>query len=261
MKKLFLLFFNRSIKYASSLVGLLIAISFAYYAISTPINQRLIDWKVYDFYNSYYPQDESNNSIVIIDIDDQSIESIGQWPWPRFRLAEALRFINEGKPSSILVDILLSEKDRTSLINIQEMFTKEFAVNLDLSTVPQGLIDNDTYLSHVIDGTPLVLSSVLTENKVDNKGLCTNNHIDKLSNDKTDIRQVTDYLLSLNATQYKGIICPLEAFYQHSASTGFINASIDKDGLVRRMPILKQFNDQLIPNVSLALANNKKERL
>ena len=109
MKKLFLLFFNRSIKYASSLVGLLIAISFAYYAISTPINQRLIDWKVYDFYNSYYPQDESNNSIVIIDIDDQSIESIGQWPWPRFRLAEALRFINEGKPSSILVDILLSD--------------------------------------------------------------------------------------------------------------------------------------------------------
>jgi adenylate cyclase len=258
MKNFSLFFSSKLTKYLPSFVGLIIALSFAYYAMLTPIQERIIDWKAYDFYTRYYPQTESNHSIVIIDIDDQSIESIGQWPWPRFRLAQALRLINEGRPSSILMDILLSEKDRSSLINLQQLFDAEFAVNLDLSTVPQGLIDNDSYLSQVIDGAPVVLPSVLTENKVYNEGLCTNKYIGQLnignvSNDKPSLREANDQLLNLNDKQYQGIICPLETFYQHSASTGFINATIDKDGLVRRMPILKQYNDQIIPNVSLAL--------
>jgi len=263
MKNFSLFFISKLTKYFPSFVGLLVSLSFAYYAISTPINERIIDWKAYDFYTSYSPQMAPNNSVIIIDIDDQSIESLGQWPWPRYRLAEALRLIVEGKPSSVLVDILLSEKDRASLVNIQEQFATEFAVNLDLSSVPQGLINNDTYLSQVIDGAPVILPSVLTENTVSNEGLCANNQIeklsiDKLSNDKVGIgrasvQQANATLLSLNAEQYQGIICPLDTFYQHSASTGFINATIDKDGLVRRMPMLKQYNDKLIPSLSLAL--------
>jgi len=229
-------------KFIPSIVGFLISLLFAYYAISTPINERLIDWKVYDFYASNYPQIDANNSIVIIDIDDQSLESIGQWPWPRYRLAEALRMILEGQPSTVLVDILFSEKDRSSLVNIQDLFTSEFAVNLDFASVPKGLTDNDAYLSHVIDGAPVVLPLMLTQNEVLKQDNCINSHV----------KQANENLVKPKVQQYQDVICPLEMFYQSSAATGFTNAVIDKDGLVRRMPILKEYKGKLIPSLSLA---------
>ncbi|MDN2662281.1 CHASE2 domain-containing protein [Psychromonas sp. 14N.309.X.WAT.B.A12] len=239
-------------KYLPSLAGFLVATLFAYYTISTPINERTLDWKVYDFYSSYYPHSEPNNSIIIIDIDDQSIEAIGQWPWPRFQIAEALRIIIEGMPSSILMDILLSEKDRTSLVNIQQLFASQFAIDLDLMSIPQALKDYDTYFSQVIDGAPVILPSLLSQHKVSQQVQCVNRYLEKSSDKSINVDRGGNSLTNLNLEYYNGIICPLRQFYQHSASTGFINPSIDKDGLVRRIPIVKQYNNQLIPSLSLA---------
>ncbi|WP_413693176.1 CHASE2 domain-containing protein [Psychromonas sp. KJ10-2] len=238
--------------YLPSLVGFIITALFAYYSISTPINERVLDWKVYDFYNSHYPQSEPNDSIIIIDIDDQSIETIGQWPWPRFQIAEALRLIIEGRPSSILMDILLAEKDGSSLINIQQLFASRFAIDLDLSSIPPGLKDYDDYFSQVIDGAPVIMPSLLSQHTVKQQGQCVNSNIKQVINKQIVTEKQASRLPNLNSEQYQGIICPLQQFYQHSAATGFINPSIDKDGLVRRMPIVKQYQKKLMPSLSLA---------
>ncbi|MEG3753372.1 CHASE2 domain-containing protein [Psychromonas arctica] len=244
--------FSQRTKYLPSLVGFIITIWFAYYAFSTPINERTLDWKVYDFYNSYYPQSEPNKSIIIIDIDDQSIEAIGQWPWPRFQLAEALRSVIEGKPSSILIDILLTEKDRSSLANIQQLFATQFAIDLDLSSVPHVLKDYDAYFSQVIDGTPVILSSLLSQYEVQQQKQCINSYVEQKNYQKTTEDTLEKSLRNFNSRQYKGIICPLQQFYQHAAATGFINPSIDNDGIVRRIPIVKMYNNKLIPSLSMA---------
>jgi adenylate cyclase len=44
--------------------------------------------------------------IVIVAIDDASLRSEGQWPWPRRKLAELLRAIDEAKPLAVGLDIL-----------------------------------------------------------------------------------------------------------------------------------------------------------
>ena len=240
-------FLSKLTKYTPSLVGFCVAIIIAYYAISTPLNKRIIDWKVYDLYTESSKKNFTNNSIVIIDIDDQSLAEIGQWPWPRFHLANALRIITEGRPSSVLMDILLSEKDRTSLVNIQELFASEFSVNLDLSSIPTILEDYDEYLSQVIKGTPIILPLVLTQQPALEESLCINKQLES-KQDNVNIDNNT----GIHPMQYQGVICPLNRFYQNSAATGFINATVDEDGLVRRIPILKQYKDQLIPGLSLA---------
>lgn len=233
---------NQITKYAPLFMGLLISLCFAYYAFITPLNERSADWKLYDFYNTYQTSTPPANNIVIIDIDDASIAKLGQWPWPRYRLAEAIRLIVEGRPSAVLVDILLSEKDRSSLINIHEVFATEFATQLDFSNIPAVLRDNDAYFSEVINNSPVILASILTQNNVHQEGLCTAN-TPNLVNKNHIMHQFK---------QYKGIICPLDSFYKNSASTGFINATIDTDGLLRRVPIVMQHNDNLVPSLSLA---------
>lgn len=53
-----------------------------------------------------------DNKIVIIAIDNESIEKIGQWPWPRSVFAEALNNLNNFEPSVVALDVIMSENSR-----------------------------------------------------------------------------------------------------------------------------------------------------
>ena len=75
----------------------------------TPIGQR-VDTFAYDLASRALvsgraaPQD-----VMIVAIDNQSIEELGPWPWPRVQLARLVDQIAKGKPRAIVLDILLPE--------------------------------------------------------------------------------------------------------------------------------------------------------
>ena len=52
------------------------------------------------------------NSIVIVSIDSESIQKIGQWPWPREVFARAFDILNENPPAVVGLDVIFSEKSR-----------------------------------------------------------------------------------------------------------------------------------------------------
>jgi len=51
------------------------------------------------------------NDIAVIVVDDRSLAKIGQWPWPRAKLAEMIEYIRLAGAKSIGFDILLSEHE------------------------------------------------------------------------------------------------------------------------------------------------------
>ncbi|MDB0573132.1 CHASE2 domain-containing protein [Ralstonia solanacearum] len=71
-----------------------------------------LDVALYDAVLSLHghaPRDD----IVIVAIDDQSLEAVGRWPWPRARLAELVARVGAAHPRAVGVDILLIEPDLT----------------------------------------------------------------------------------------------------------------------------------------------------
>ncbi|MBF5003183.1 CHASE2 domain-containing protein [Diaphorobacter caeni] len=54
---------------------------------------------------------EANRDIVIVAIDDRSIEAIGRWPWRRALHAQLLDQITEQSPRAVGLDVLFSEPD------------------------------------------------------------------------------------------------------------------------------------------------------
>ena len=56
--------------------------------------------------------------IVIVDIDEQSLRAIGQWPWPRDTVAGMIHNLGAGGAKVIGLDIVFAEADRTSPKNL-----------------------------------------------------------------------------------------------------------------------------------------------
>ncbi|KJS85815.1 MAG: hypothetical protein JM58_07730 [Peptococcaceae bacterium BICA1-8] len=60
----------------------------------------------------YQKRSKINTKILIIGIDERSLEELGQWPWPRNYHAKVVETLNEGQAAVIGLDILFSEKAR-----------------------------------------------------------------------------------------------------------------------------------------------------
>lgn len=50
--------------------------------------------------------------VVIVAIDEESIQKLGRWPWPRATLAEVIEALGRAGARVIALDIILSEKER-----------------------------------------------------------------------------------------------------------------------------------------------------
>lgn len=53
-----------------------------------------------------------SSNIIILEIDNQSIEKIGQWPWKREIFAQALSNLEVYKPKAVGLDVIMSEPSR-----------------------------------------------------------------------------------------------------------------------------------------------------
>jgi hypothetical protein len=56
----------------------------------------------------------SEIAVVIVEIDETSLKSYGQWPWPRNLIAELLDAIHRAGATSIGINIIFPERDRSS---------------------------------------------------------------------------------------------------------------------------------------------------
>jgi adenylate cyclase len=179
--------------------------------------------------------------VVVIDIDDVSLSAVGQWPWPRYRIATLVQAVAAAKPLSIGLDIIFPEYDRTSPDNIQKSFKQDFGLDIAFINLPPALRDNDGYFGRILRDTDVVGSRYFYFDHV-NKDLAP-------SRPEFQITGRTD-LLSLNNAS--GILNNTEAIASQLKFSGFLNSQPDSDGLLRRLPLLIRHNGHIYPHLSLA---------
>jgi adenylate cyclase len=99
------------------------------------------------------PRDDLVDSPVrVVDIDDDALAELGQWPWPRHELAHLVDQILAQGALAIGFDILLVEADRTSPARIKETYP-----GLVQDDVADQLPDHDAILARTISNKPISL--------------------------------------------------------------------------------------------------------
>lgn len=90
---------------ACSIIGILLGVSF----LTAPPAGLQNSW--FDLMNQIWPRERKSEPVVIVTIDESSVEAIGAWPWPRAVNAELMARIAAGQPAAVGMDIIYAEKD------------------------------------------------------------------------------------------------------------------------------------------------------
>ena len=118
--------------------------------------------RVFDEYQRLKPREYSNDIPVrILDIDDESLSRIGQWPWPRDVMAEIVSRLNELGASAVVFDMVFSQPDRLSPESLRKMLPKR----PEFEAAREGLLqipDNDELFAQTVDGAYVVTGFAMT---------------------------------------------------------------------------------------------------
>ncbi len=216
-----------------------------------PVFFHFLDYKIYDTLlqsDSSPPPITTETNPVIVDIDEKSLARYGQWPWPRYRIADLLEKIRTLGASSISLDMVFPEPDRTSLSVVSEDIRGEFGIRVNLQDIPTALLNNDKVLAETISRGPFVLGyGFLFTNGGNPSAGCP-------------LHPLTVAIMDQNGTvglpsglfRAEGATCSLSLLTHAAAGSGFFNMTPDGDGVVRRVPLIIEYKGKLFPSLSLA---------
>ncbi len=228
--------------------GLFMTLLVATLYVFKPSYLNLIELKLYDtiLAQSYSPIQA--NTAVIVDIDDQSLKEFGQWPWPRYRVAQLLESITNAGPLAVGLDILFSEPDRTSPIVLKKALKKDLHVEIQFSDISNSLLDNDKLLADELNKGIYVLgfSGVFSEEDPD-KTPTQIPELKTLQIKAPGAMQAHNYLF-----QASDLIPPLPVLLKGSHYSGFMNTVTDRDGVLRKTPLFISQQQKIYPQLSLA---------
>ena len=204
---------------------------------------KRVDYKFYDTTSMIFNQikeEKSASYSVVVDIDEKSLQQLGQWPWPRVLDAKLIDSVYEMNPSAIGVNILFSERDRVSPVVIQDFYKNFFNLKLKLDDFPFELKDNDKILASSIEKSASTLATYF------HNSTYTASHCKFLSYKENMFSTIK---AKLNAPAF---LCNYKTIQNSSDNFGFINAWKDSDGILRRVPLFMGYKGHAFPSFALA---------
>ena len=141
------------------IVGLLTVAAFVALRVWDPALLGMVRSKIFDAYQRAYPRTIADDPVTIVDIDERSLQALGQWPWSRSVLASLVDRLAAGGAVAIGFDIVFAEPDRLSPRRVAER-----VADADLRARLQALPDSDAQFAEAVARARVVLGQGGTAN-------------------------------------------------------------------------------------------------
>jgi adenylate cyclase len=191
---------------------------------------------VFDQYQVLKPREKTPVPIQLVDIDERSLEQLGQWPWPRNHRARLVDAINDAGAAAIVIDVLLSEPDRLSPSAVANMIP-DWPEYQSAREAILGRTGHDEQLAQALLRANSVLGFALDDEVVG-----------ELPRLKAGLVQAGDppdpFLPSFAAG-----ISALPMLAEAAAGYGALSLLPDRDGLVRRASMLVSVSGTVLPTL------------
>jgi adenylate cyclase len=236
-------------------VAVFLAHSIALWGLRLPLLDNL-EAIVYDIRLRLTMPKTVDTRIVILDIDEKSLAERehggeGHWPWPRDRLALLLdKLFDRYEVSIVGFDVVFAERDESSGIRTLERLSEhelrdvtQFRAALE-QLKPQ--LDYDDIFARKIAGRPVVMGYIFLEKDsatLQRKGTLP---APALTAKSLEGRNVA-------TSSWGGYSANLDVLQKAAAGGGHFNSRTDDDGVVRRVPMLAEYDGGYYEPLSLAM--------
>jgi adenylate cyclase len=230
--------FGRKFGYARLVcLALLIAIAALRVADFAPIEELRV--RVFDTFQRFDPRVKTTRPVTIVDIDEKSLADprLGQWPWPRTRIADIVNNLTRMGAVVIAFDVVFAEPDRLNPDIAADNFR-----GLDEATREKlrALPSNDQIFADAIRKSRVVLG--------ESGGRDVHSDLDK------ELPVTGFAMLGEDPEPYLfkfgGLLRNVKVLEEAAAGRGLFTIVPERDGIVRRVPMIMDAQDVRMPALS-----------
>ncbi|MGH9331716.1 MAG: CHASE2 domain-containing protein [Vicinamibacterales bacterium] len=210
---------RRRLVFLCGVIPVLIA---AVLAIYRPPFLARLDHTVYDTLMRSARSKPPGTGVVIVDVDERSLSTIGQWPWRRDLIGDLIARLRERGAAIIALDIVFAESDRS------------------------GATPDDMLADRLREGRVVLGYAMTFDPAARARSACVMHPVGIAVLHPREETGDSPYF------QATGAVCSLPALAQAAGASGFLNAAPDSDGILRRVPLLVELDGRVYPGLALA---------
>ena len=204
-----------------------------------PVALKTLRYQGFDQYQRWQPRPYVEAPVRIIDIDEASLERLGQWPWPRTRIAELVERVQAAGAATLAFDVVFAEPDRTSPRTVTQLWPLAPALRGALQALP----DHDEVLAAALRDSDVVLGFAVQRDQAVEAG-------QRLPS--APYRHV--WLGGGPAPEalhgFTTAVPPLPVLDAAARGMGALTFVPDADGVVRRVPLVLRLGEQPVPSLA-----------
>ncbi len=222
-------------------LGLSLLVAFVAFRVWDPQPLQTLRLKAFDFYQVMSPRVKKALPVVIVDIDEESLSEIGQWPWARTTLADLVNRITGAGGGIVAFDIIFAEPDRLSPGAVVEAFT---GVDEEVKAQLRALPSNDTILAEAFKQSRVVVgqSGFHRKLQLSDEVKAPNLPFGAKGGDPKP-----------NLPTFSGLLRNIHELENSALGRGLITIRPDSDGIVRRVPTVMIAQDKVLPSLTVEM--------
>ena len=229
------------------LLGMAMLAGFLTLYVFDPYPVQFLRLKTFDYFQQLKPREippPQGKPVTIIDLDEDSLAEIGQWPWPRTTVAKLVQNLMQMGAALVAFDIVFAEPDRMNSNKIPDV-----VAGLDEATIAKlrALPSNDEIFAKVVKRSRVVLGQAGYWEKLETKrGPPIKKSVALLKQGKN---VHPEYFLP----RFKSLIRNVPVFEKEATGHGIFSLVPEPDGIVRRVPTVFAYEKGLYPSLSVEM--------
>ncbi|MEW9583475.1 CHASE2 domain-containing protein [Paraburkholderia sp. DGU8] len=194
---------------------------------------------LFDQYQRHYPRIPATQPVTIVEIDEQTLASVGQWPWPRNRLAGLIDAIAAYKPLAIGLDIYMPEPDQTSPDRVADNLPKTAAA---LAAALRALPTHDAILARSLRAAPTILGAAA----LDHAALATRTTL-RIAPVRVRGGDPLDHV-----RRFDYVLASLPELQAAAHGQALLSVALEQ-GVVRHIPLVQGLGERLVPSLPMEM--------
>ncbi|MTV16968.1 MULTISPECIES: adenylate/guanylate cyclase domain-containing protein [Bradyrhizobium] len=221
-------------------VALLIGIAALRIVDPAPVQELRV--RTFDTFQALQPRQKTARPVTIVDIDEKSLADprLGQWPWPRTRLADIVTNLTRLGAVVIAFDAVFSEPDRLNPDIAADTFS---SLDEEMRARLRQLPSNDSIMAEAIKNSRVVLGESGGPN---------------VRADLNEKLPVTGLAMLGEEPQpfmfmFPGLLRNVPVLEEAAAGRGLFTIRPERDGIVRRVPMIMVAQGITMPSLSFEM--------